>query len=222
MVWNLTTGFISPQFHVIFDNWFETVSLNPDKTVDPDWDLKFTQNFNFDGDHHKIPIDDKDCESFELDDNWLTPEEILEKRTRLSLYRPRPQHLDFSSSKNPLWMPTTSASPSDQRKINNRPIKETIDKDPPYNPESPTKFISPSSLLQTPISSLKTHPLRPLRNQKTPKRYGFDGTKAEYNLFQYDSQLEHVMGLMNSTTFEPFLPLEYANLIQQAINHVPD
>ena len=38
---------------------------------------------NFDGEHHVIPIDDEDRESFKLDDTWLTGDEILEKRARL-------------------------------------------------------------------------------------------------------------------------------------------
>ena len=81
LVRNLKTGFISPQYHIVLDNWFETVHVEENENeIDPEWDLKFTRNINFDGQHHEIPLDDEDRESFELDDDWLTPEERLEKK----------------------------------------------------------------------------------------------------------------------------------------------
>ena len=83
LVRNLSTGYISPKFYVVFDNWFETVYVNEHDNADPDWDLKFTQQTNFEGEHHEIPLDDEDREAFELDDDWLTGDEILEKRERL-------------------------------------------------------------------------------------------------------------------------------------------
>ena len=76
LVRNLLTGFISPQYHIVLDNWFEMVHVEEDNNkMDTEWDLKFVRNTDFDGQHHKIPLDDEDRESFELDDDWLTPEE---------------------------------------------------------------------------------------------------------------------------------------------------
>ena len=82
LVHSLSTGYISPQFHVVFDNWFETVHVD-DESTPPEWDLKFTRNIDFDGQHHEIPLDDEDRESFELDDEWLTADEHLEKEACL-------------------------------------------------------------------------------------------------------------------------------------------
>ena len=42
-----------------------------------------TRNIDFDGQHHEIPLDDEDRESFELDDEWLTADEYLEKQACL-------------------------------------------------------------------------------------------------------------------------------------------
>ena len=70
LVRNLSTGFISPQFYIVLDNWFETVHVEEnDDEIDPDWDRKFTRSINFDGQHHEIPLDDMDRESFKLDNN---------------------------------------------------------------------------------------------------------------------------------------------------------
>ena len=37
--------------------------------------FEITRNINFDGQHHEIPLDNEDRESFELNDDWLTVEE---------------------------------------------------------------------------------------------------------------------------------------------------
>ena len=36
---NLQTGRISPQFHVVSDNWFEAVELNDETETPPEWDV---------------------------------------------------------------------------------------------------------------------------------------------------------------------------------------
>ena len=59
---------------------------------------------------------------------------------------------------------------------------------------------------------------QPTRKCQEPKRYGFDGTDSEAHL----SQIDHVMGLINSTLFEPFMPTEYFNMINAVCNDVPD
>jgi hypothetical protein len=64
---NLQTGSITPQFHVVFDNFFETVNAN--ETEPPDWeDLVVFSSFRSDLDEEgEIP---------ELADEWLSPEEL--------------------------------------------------------------------------------------------------------------------------------------------------
>jgi hypothetical protein len=65
LVRNLRTGYLSPQYHVVFDDWFETVYA--DETAPDCWDeLCMFERFEtaFDGDPPR------------LGDEWLTAEEI--------------------------------------------------------------------------------------------------------------------------------------------------
>lgn len=66
--------YISPQFYVIFDKWFETIIVENSLEEVPEWDVIFTQN------QHEIPLDPIDLERFELHEDFLTKEEILENR----------------------------------------------------------------------------------------------------------------------------------------------
>ena len=82
----LSIGFISLQYHIVLDNWFETVHVKESNDeIDPEWDLKFTRNINLYGQHHEIPLAGEDRESFELDDNWLIVEEYLKKQAQLKI-----------------------------------------------------------------------------------------------------------------------------------------
>jgi hypothetical protein len=71
LVLNLRTGHVSPQYHVIFDDNFETVpSLNPNYA---DIDDKFATLFNTTArDFYLDQIDDDDCFSLPpLDASWI-------------------------------------------------------------------------------------------------------------------------------------------------------
>ena len=74
LVHHLSTNFISPQFHVIFDNWFETIVAEDSFEEFPEWDVTFTQN------QHETPLDPTATENFELHDDFLTKEELIEKQ----------------------------------------------------------------------------------------------------------------------------------------------
>lgn len=100
LVRNLSTGYISPQCYVVFDNWFKTVSID-DESKNTNWDLKFTWEIDFDGQHHKIIIDDEDGEIFELDDKWLTKDKILPKKSQISYWKETElQHIQRLTSSN--------------------------------------------------------------------------------------------------------------------------
>ena len=73
LVRNLNTGRISPQFHVVFDNWFETVYCDEEEEEPPVWDIIVT--------HSKFAanVDPLEMVEYEIDDEWLTKEEINDR-----------------------------------------------------------------------------------------------------------------------------------------------
>ena len=71
---NLQTGRASPQFHVTFDNWFETVELDNEEETPPQWDVIVTSST------FMANLDPEDLDGYELDDEWLSKEELLERR----------------------------------------------------------------------------------------------------------------------------------------------
>ena len=78
LVLNLGTGHVSPQFHVVFDDWFSTV--NSDE-MSPDDDVQGKQWTDlFQGSRFLTLFDEGD--PVELDDEWLTELERLEKHQR--------------------------------------------------------------------------------------------------------------------------------------------
>ena len=88
VVRNLMTGNLSPQFHVVFDPWFETVSEQGDDITPATWDVLVTHY------RHENEFDSEDLSDRHLHDDWLSKEELLEKRTqeaqkRASMMRPK-------------------------------------------------------------------------------------------------------------------------------------
>ena len=76
LVLNMTTGHISPQFHVLYDDWFTTVGTDAQGDPEPIDDEKWTEllgeeRFQFDGN-----------EPVELEDEWLSELERVEKHQR--------------------------------------------------------------------------------------------------------------------------------------------
>ena len=79
-VLNLSTGHVSPQFHVVFDDWFTTVNTedkdDEDSIESPEWaELLLNQRL-------QIYFDAAD--DVELDDQWLTEVERLERHEKAS------------------------------------------------------------------------------------------------------------------------------------------
>ena len=73
LIRNLVTGMLQPQCHIVFDPWFETVSEN-DETEPEAWDLMMS--------HHccEVELDEADKLSHQLADNWLSKEELAERK----------------------------------------------------------------------------------------------------------------------------------------------
>lgn len=82
LIHNLNSGYISPQFHVVFDDWFETVTVDADRTP-PEWEelVGYSRFQNVLDDEVDAPY---------LDDDWLddtarntrTAEEALRRQER--------------------------------------------------------------------------------------------------------------------------------------------
>ena len=71
---NLKTGYLSPQYHVIFDDWFKTVYAS-DETPPPKWeDMCIMQRFE--------TVFDEGLEPPSLAEEWLTPEEVTKNRAK--------------------------------------------------------------------------------------------------------------------------------------------
>ena len=78
LVLNLVTGHVSPQFHVLFDDWFTTVSSS-DMALEDDFNSKqWTELFN----NGKFQIAFDNDDPIELDDEWLSESERLIKHQR--------------------------------------------------------------------------------------------------------------------------------------------
>ena len=67
LVCNLQTGSILSQFHVVHDNWFETVAVDEDNETPLEWDVIITQSC------FKADLDLEDQQNLDLLDEWLTP-----------------------------------------------------------------------------------------------------------------------------------------------------
>ena len=73
-----STGHVSPQFHVVFDDWFSTVDtneLNPDDSLDDESWQELFSNERF-----LAHFDDED--PVDLDDEWLTELEKIERHEK--------------------------------------------------------------------------------------------------------------------------------------------
>jgi hypothetical protein len=107
-VLNLQTGSISPQFHVVFDDDFSTVSSLAEDSSPPD----FWTAANIESCIYRIPVEPNDPSTSLLPDDWLTPHELEEKRR--TAYRQSQIRLSFVEAPNmvddPAGEPVTTNS----------------------------------------------------------------------------------------------------------------
>ena len=135
LVRNLKTGYISPQFHVIFDNWFETVGVDDDVTPPAVWDVLVTHS------HFRSNVDDSDLDGLELDDEWLSTDELIVRRNlhaRSRSERPPGSRDSPQSSESP-----TSSGPSDGPSVSLDPFSPVPESS--RSPSSSSEGVSPVS-----------------------------------------------------------------------------
>ena len=81
LIRNLSTGYISPQYHLVYDDWFETVYAS-DTTPPPQWDhLCIFDKFETVFEPGETPP--------QLSDEWFTPEELANNDTQRHIQRLR-------------------------------------------------------------------------------------------------------------------------------------
>ena len=73
LIRNLVSGQLSPQCHIVFDPWFETVSENGE-TAPEAWDLMMSHHC------HEVELDEAEKLSHQLVDDWLSEEELAERK----------------------------------------------------------------------------------------------------------------------------------------------
>ena len=79
LVLNISTGHISPQYHVVFDDSFSTVNSHAKEEDPPSfWNEISLDSHLYDSYVHRIPLDSDS--SIQLHDEWLTPPELEERR----------------------------------------------------------------------------------------------------------------------------------------------
>ena len=113
MIRNLRTGFISPQFHCVYDDWFETVTAPVDEEP-PQWqDMLIYQRFQAEFEPGVPPPI--------LSEDWMSPQELHEhKQSKTQQLQGRPTYqqshkLDASEDlkfKSPPRTPSSQSKPS--------------------------------------------------------------------------------------------------------------
>ena len=75
LVRNLCTGHLSPQLHVVYDPWFETVTENSETSPEA-WDVMMA-NYR-----HDVNYEDEEeaGKQHQLSDDWLSKEAFLDGR----------------------------------------------------------------------------------------------------------------------------------------------
>ena len=93
LVLNLSTGNISPQFHVVFDDWFTTVDSREESTEDSIDSTKWTDLFL----NERFSIEFDGDDPIELEDEWLSDLEKAERHekavARIQSNRPLPNDM---------------------------------------------------------------------------------------------------------------------------------
>ena len=147
LVRNLSTGNISPQFHVVYDDFFETVHTTGDDPPPDDWaDMILMQS-------HRAPIDTDDSDYLpELSDEWLSPSELADRRRRL-LERKKAQQQLQVNDKNPDAADTKHPPSTDDSKFHRDTFTE--EGTPLLSEEAPSEEALPLSSEEAPVSTTR-------------------------------------------------------------------
>ena len=233
LVLNLDTGAISPQFHVVFDDWFATVASSSDSLppIDsPEWQQLFgdsTYQYFFDDDD---PADSPSAasDSPPLDSAVRSAHDRLAPPTPLPVPPPvacppptaptptqPPLQREPPPPSHPVTAPEEQSTPPPPRPSS--PAASPLQRETATQPrQDPTPATSP-----TPTSSHHAPPtpaVAPRRSTRThaaPVRYGYDGTHHVDLAEAY-----HFAQIADTRRF--FVPLEPFALASKTKNNDPD
>jgi hypothetical protein len=171
LVRNLQTGSITPQYHLVYDNFFETVHNAPgdEPTEWPDLVVfnRFRNEFDEDGEP-------------ELQDDWLSPEELSDRKQKEAERRqaattdpsdaadlPISNRQILPEQQRELQMPTTEPPPAPT------PTNSPVPNPPPTaDPSRPTTQPRPANREPTTDSTHQLHANTNPVLRKRPDRYG--------------------------------------------------
>ena len=116
---DLRTGHTSPQFHVVFDNWFETIAQDDEDETVPEWDVVVTSS------RFMANVDPEDLEGYELDDEWSSKEELTARRLENETEETT---LDKDQGKFPEEEETVTASDADNTEPSHPMCKSQVER----------------------------------------------------------------------------------------------
>ena len=160
LIRNLNTGYLSPQYHIVFDDWFETVYASDDEPP-PNWtDMCIMQRFQ--------TTFDEGLEPPSLADEWLSPEEIAKNKWQ--------RHLNDLRGGRKLYHELNSKETGDDYKP---PQLPKTPNPPSLIPPEPIQTREPPVLTNwtrqnSPQASTTPAPVQPNESSQThpsPKRY---------------------------------------------------
>ena len=156
LILNLKTGYISPQYHLVFDDTFSTV-LSHGSEEDPP---SFWNDLELDNFITHIPVDSPTSLPYP-DDGWLTPSELEEKQRLQIRAQQIRQSYPTSSRAAPTSQPSSSDQPSSSSSSHllNAPLEPaqiSASSLPPSIPSTPSSL--PPSPSRVPLPSSPSSP----------------------------------------------------------------
>ena len=170
LILNMTTGSVSPQFHVVFDDWFSTVSsedVGPGDSIDEDvWTTIFVDH------RYQATFDDDD--PMDLDDEWLSD---IERQERYERDKARVRRNIVPTTETPIDVPIPQQqAPTITAPTSNSPPVSQPPTAPPM--QAPTE--QPSAPAPAPAAPT---PMPKQQSRRTPakkERYVYEIDKVEH------------------------------------------
>ena len=168
LVLNLDSGHVSPQFHVVYDDWFSTVvsgesPQEAEELTSPKWINMFS--------NERVQVFLDPDEDLELTDEWLTEMERLEKHQRAANRVPVPDlHVPPLQSDDKPMPSTEPSQPFANAPPSTEPSQPFANAPPSTEPSQPIANAPPSPVpanLQLPTAAppLKIPPVNPAKAQ---------------------------------------------------------
>ena len=206
---NLRTGTISPQFHVVYDDWFSTVMSNEE--MPSNWeDLCITSRFQ----NYVEGIAD-------LDDEWLADDELAARRhhARVQEVQPPPQEI----------LPPPAPEPTEPSTPEPSPVRQAIPVVTP-TPNSPQPTLpseEPSPNVQQSVRTRYGRRVHPPQRYDPSKGYvlqsGFDYVLGLLSFYGSASQREQINAHLASLWTDPTTGvIEFTDPMVFATKNDPD